>query len=65
MPRKITYRVTGGCCLCGDCLSACPVGAITMNSTGALINEYACLGCGRCVVGCRAGAIAIIVDETV
>ena len=41
---------------CGDCVEACPAGAISLNHRGAEINE-GCKGCGICVNACPYGAI--------
>jgi len=41
---------------CGDCVEACPAGAISLNHRGAEISE-GCKGCGICVNACPIGAI--------
>lgn len=46
------------CMQCDDaaCVSACPVGAITRSSTGALeVNETTCIRCKSCVAACPFG----------
>jgi heterodisulfide reductase subunit A len=42
---------------CGDCVSACPVDAITMSGTVAKINSALCKGCGMCISSCPKEAI--------
>lgn len=42
-----------GCLGYGDCVAACPFGAITMDSNGLpQISEHCCTGCGLCVSAC-------------
>ena len=49
------------CTACGDCLTTCPYGAISMGSAGeravAVISETGCKGCGGCVPVCPENAI--------
>jgi len=51
------YEVSAGCCYCGECVCACPIGAISMDSKGAHIDESKCVGCGTCMNNCASEAI--------
>ncbi len=42
---------------CGNCLSHCPQGAITMSGPDAYIDPELCDGCGTCVNYCPRNAI--------
>lgn len=47
-------------CKTGDCVAACPRGALKFNERGAVIvDEGACDGCGKCVRACKIGAIRL------
>jgi len=46
------------CTLCEACVEACPVDAITMDSTTE-INEEECVGCGLCAKSCSVDAISL------
>jgi heterodisulfide reductase subunit A len=52
---------TDPCTACGECLEACPYGAIEMAVAGskpvAVISETGCKGCGGCVPVCPENAI--------
>jgi NAD-dependent dihydropyrimidine dehydrogenase PreA subunit len=43
----------------GECVEACPVGAITLVDGKAVIDEDACVECGSCVDACPEGAISL------
>ena len=45
--------------MCGCCIDACPVKAITVKSKKALINSKMCIGCGECICVCKFDAIFI------
>jgi len=46
------------CIGCGQCVSACPAGAICVGPEGkAAVNELLCRGCAACVEVCPAGAV--------
>ncbi len=47
------------CRKCGICISWCPVDAINMNETGAVIDENKCIGCGQCISVCSCKAVKL------
>lgn len=52
---------TYGCLGLGDCLEACPFGAITMSEGGLpVIDEEKCAGCAKCVAACPRGIIEMV-----
>jgi len=54
------YRVDEATCTgCGDCVAACPPGAISLAAGHAHIDEARCAGCGSCADACPQGAIVI------
>jgi len=46
------------CIACGDCISACPFGALTLENSAEVL-EMRCAGCGVCVAVCPQGALAL------
>lgn len=50
-----------GCLGYGNCVTACPFNAITMDPSGLpIINESACTGCGKCVTVCPRNVLALM-----
>lgn len=54
------YVDTERCTGCGDCLEACPAGAITLKEGLAFIDESLCRGCEACLSICQARAILAV-----
>lgn len=50
-----------GCLGCGDCVEACPYGAMQMNKETGLpeVIEDKCVGCGACTKACPKGIIEL------
>jgi MinD superfamily P-loop ATPase len=52
------------CTGCGQCLDACPRGAVRISAGRPAIDEGLCNGCGACVDICPEGAIREIVPQS-
>jgi len=52
-----TIVKTETCEGCGDCVEACPCGAIEMKENKAVIDSELCADCGACVDTCPTHAI--------
>lgn len=51
------------CDQCGDCVEACPFGAMEMTDGQVERKWESCMGCGVCEVKCPQGAVALVRDE--
>jgi ferredoxin len=52
------YRVDEAICTsCGDCVEACPAGAIALVNGLAHLDQTVCADCGSCASACPQGAI--------
>ena len=45
---------------CGQCVAACPYGAVAVVEGHAGVNEYLCKGCGTCAAACPNKAMSLI-----
>jgi ferredoxin len=50
------------CMGCGDCVEACPFGAIKMGVGVVEGVQRNCMGCGVCVSACQTGALSLVRD---
>jgi len=50
------------CTGCGDCVEACPAGAITLADGKAIIDHETCTGCEACVDACPEKAIEPVIQ---
>ncbi|NIN73007.1 MAG: 4Fe-4S ferredoxin [Gemmatimonadetes bacterium] len=50
------------CIACGDCETACPFDAVTLNDT-AVVSWEKCVGCGVCEGQCENEAMQLVLDE--
>ena len=57
-PEIVWYDVK--CAGCGECIKACPEGAITTTSEGLVINRKLCKNCGKCAEVCVSNARELI-----
>lgn len=51
------------CRECGTCVSACHMGALTLEPQGIQWSADRCKGCGRCLSVCPSGAVDLTVDD--
>ena len=58
-------RCKDGCVGLGSCVAACPLGAIKMLSSVAVVNPGLCTGCGLCAKACPPGVIDLIPRQQV
>ena len=49
-----------GCIGFGDCMRACPFGAITLENGKPIVCEDICVGCSKCVAACPKAIISLI-----
>ena len=53
-----------GCLGFGNCVTACPFGAISVNKNGvAVVNNEKCIGCNACLSSCPRNLIEITTDS--
>jgi heterodisulfide reductase subunit A-like polyferredoxin len=53
----MSYRITEKCTDCGDCLTVCPLDAISAGEKRPRIDPALCTDCGTCADICPARAI--------
>ncbi len=54
----------GGCVALGNCVRACPYGAISIREGVAAVDPAKCRGCGICVASCPKNLIALLPANT-
>jgi heterodisulfide reductase subunit A len=50
----------GACTGCGDCVAACPFGAIALSNGTAVVDGAGCKGCGACTSICPESALDLL-----
>ena len=53
----MAHSINDNCIMCGACMSACPVEAISEGNPKYIIDPEACIDCGACVDECSSDAI--------
>lgn len=53
-----------GCLGMGDCVRACPFGAICVQNGIAIIREAKCRGCEKCIPACPRGIIRMVPEDS-
>lgn len=54
----------GGCVALGNCVRACPYGAVSIAEGVAVVDESKCRGCGSCVSACPKNLITLLPAST-
>lgn len=58
--KKVVKKDEDKCVDCGECISLCPVEAITMEGDWTVeLDDQKCIGCGFCTTSCPTKAIKI------
>ncbi|NYB52218.1 MAG: 4Fe-4S binding protein [Methanobacteriaceae archaeon] len=58
--KKVVKKDEEKCVDCGECISLCPVEAISMDSLWTVqLDDQKCIGCGFCTSSCPTRAIKI------
>ena len=55
--KRMAYKITATCVMCGTCAAQCPMDAITQGDAQFEINPDTCVGCGSCAAACPVSAI--------
>ena len=59
MPKAMPEIERSLCKLCGDCVVACPSGALSISDEMLQLNQALCSYCGDCEALCPEGAISL------
>lgn len=54
----MAYVISDDCTMCGTCVEACPVDAISEGDPKYVIDPDECIDCGACADECPAEAIS-------
>jgi Pyruvate/2-oxoacid:ferredoxin oxidoreductase delta subunit len=62
-PRYIPDMDENSCIKCGKCVSACPMGALSIKDGRVTFDKMRCIGCGLCVMACPVNALSLKMVE--
>jgi len=63
-PEPILSYLADKCIGCGDCVEACPEGALSLGATGkAILDRGRCTGCGECAAKCDPKSLEVVGRE--